>query len=144
MLAPEGPSPPPTFTRAGRRRVRLTCKVRYQLLEGSNMVSESQAEQSSSAARVLRVHLLLTEHIKTAPNHFGVSRLYKRRPCTSCESPLKVKTVYTPTTSQRVASKTARTIAAIVAPFPNLSSFLFGQQSWLRSNTKSLADIATL
>lgn len=137
------PSPPSVFTRVGRR-VRATWKVLDQLPEAAGAANDDDIEPIVSPSHVPRVRLLVTERIKSAANRFGITRLYKRRPVRSPETTLDVETVYTPTAAQRTASRTKRAIAAIVAPFPNLSSFLYGQHFWLHGNKKSVDDSVVL
>lgn len=97
-----------------------------------------------------RVRLLVTERIKTAANRFGLSRLHKRRPVQQPDVSTDLQTLYTPTESQRVDPLPERALKQIIAPYPNLSSFLFGGHNhWLGGNKKtqgsrkSLQDIIT-
>jgi hypothetical protein len=77
-----------------------------------------------------RVRLLLTERFQTNANNFGISSLFKRRPVKMPDT-LDLEAVYTPAVRAKKLKQPRRPIQEIIAPFPNLSSWLFGAQFWL-------------
>jgi hypothetical protein len=133
--------PSTSTTRAGRQ-VRATWKLRDQLPEGDGIVDESELsipsttiENAPSSSR--RVVLLLSEQIRTAANRFGLSRLYKRRPVQKPDPSINLDKVFTPTEAQQTATRPKRAIHQIIAPYPNLSSFLFDHHHWLAGHKKT-------
>ncbi len=140
-------APQSTVTRSGRS-VRLPWKVRDQLPEAPGIiVEEPDIPQTASDQNATylpdppprRVRLLVTERIRTAANRFGLSRLYKRRPVRDPDPFIDLTTVYTPTAAERTQSRPQRLIKDIIAPYPNLSSFLFNRHHW-NTSKKSIAD----
>lgn len=119
--------------------------MRDQLPEGPGIVNELDLTVASDGVSVPpprpRLRLLVTERIKTAANRFGLSRLYKRRPVQDPDPSIDLETVYAPTAAQKTAARVPRTIQQILAPYPNLSSFLFGgHQHWLGGQKKTQKD----
>lgn len=144
----ENVSPLQATTRSGRQ-IRMPWKVRDQLPEAPGLsveeplVSEpatSEGPTMPQEPRGRRVRLLVTERIKTAADRFGLYRLFKRRPVQEPDLTIDLTTVYTPTAAQRTAARPQRAIKDIIAPFPNLSSFLFTRHYALNGNKKSIED----
>ncbi|KAI1789115.1 hypothetical protein LXA43DRAFT_923997 [Ganoderma leucocontextum] len=142
-------APENSFTTSRRgRRLFPTWKVLNSLPEepGDATEAESCEEdtgtpslEDSPTRPVRRVVLLLTDYVRTVTNTFGLRRFYKRRPHRPPKAHIDLEACYAPTANAAVASRTPRTIADIIFPFPNLSSWRF---SWhyARGYKKTLAD----
>ncbi len=140
--ASEEPVPtvhPPTTTRAGRE-VHATWKVRDQLPEAPGIAHDDDNRQPAPTepSRGQRVRLLLTKRIRTAANRFGLSRLYKRRPVLPPDTSIDLEAVYAPTAQQKTPKRSPRTIRQIIAPHPNLTSFLFNYHHWVSGSKKTM------
>ncbi|KAJ3558432.1 hypothetical protein NM688_g934 [Phlebia brevispora] len=138
--------PPQVITRAGRV-VRPSQKVLDTLPEEAGVVEASsdsfaghEEPATTSDKRPARVTLLLTERIRTAANRFGISRLYKRKPSRAPSKESDLARLYTPTAPTITASRSRRTIRTIIAPFPNLSSWLFSHHYWINGHKKTQED----
>lgn len=139
--SPQAEHPSTTTTRAGRQ-TRATWKVRDQVPEGEGIAFDSEApsppsDEPANSSCTRRLTLLVTERIRTAANRFGLSRLYKRRPVQEPDSSIGLEAVYTPSQSQRIPPPPKRAIQEIIAPHPNLTTFLFNHQFWLAGHKKT-------
>ncbi|TBU38655.1 hypothetical protein BD309DRAFT_1083909 [Dichomitus squalens] len=137
------PPPPPQESRCGRT-IRPTWKVRELVpSDDAEMIVEDMVEEREEVPvtqnGVRRVVLLVTERIYSSFNQFNMRRLYKRKPHQPPNLSVDLESRYTPMANQEAAKKSRRTFASILAPFPNLSSFLFAWHHQ-RSHTKSLKD----
>ncbi len=146
VLDPVIDDPPQTTTRAGRA-VRPSWKVRNNLPEdvgdvleeplADEPVAQPQSADEEPQPRPL-FRLLLTDYVRTAANKFGLRRFYKRRPHRPPRARTDLEACYAPTADVYVKRK-ARSVAEIIFPFPNLSSWRF---SWhySRGHKKTLDD----
>ncbi|KAL7281107.1 hypothetical protein ACG7TL_004414 [Trametes sanguinea] len=137
-VPPVPPSSVEQRTRTGRR-IRPTWKVRDQLPEDVGAVvaesittceptpdmAEGNPSEAGSGRR--RVLLLATDYVRTAANVFGLRRFYKRRPHRPPEARTDMEACYAPTADATAATKSRRSLAQIIFPFPNISSWRF---SW--------------
>ena len=85
-----------------------------------------------------RVFLLVRETFQGGRNSFGLSRTYKGIPSSIPDQP--DPTAYIPSYHPPTPPREERTIEDIIAPYPNLSSFLFDYHFWTSSPTKSRHD----
>ncbi|KAI9059259.1 hypothetical protein FKP32DRAFT_1580468 [Trametes sanguinea] len=132
-------------TRTGRR-IRPTWKVRDQLPEdvGADRSSPEPDRVLHSAPpeeppRRPRLLLLATDYVRTAVNSFGLRRFYKRRPQRPPQARNDLEACYAPTANAAAASKSRRSLAHIIFPFPNISSWRFAWH-YSRSYKKTQAD----
>ncbi|KAJ8494675.1 hypothetical protein ONZ51_g2145 [Trametes cubensis] len=146
---PQAPEDPPgtRFSRRGRK-ITGTWKVRDQLPEADCVMPQVPDEpedctNTQPARPARRVVLLVTESIRSAFNRFGLRRFYKRRPHHIPNATVDLDARYAPVANAVAARKSARSLADVLFPFPNLSAFLFANHH-AASSTKSLADRASL
>ena len=85
-----------------------------------------------------RVVLLARQTFHGAQNSFGLSRTYKGTPSAIPDQPSS--STYILTYHHPTPPWDSRTTEEIVAPYPNLSSFLFDHHFWTSSPTKSRRD----
>ncbi|KAI9057376.1 hypothetical protein FKP32DRAFT_1745228 [Trametes sanguinea] len=132
-------------TRTGRR-IRPAWKVRDQLPEdvGADRSSPDPdpdlrsvpADEPRSRPQLL---LLATDYVRTAVNTFGLRRFYKRRPHRPPQARNDLEACYAPTANAAAASKSRRSLAHIIFPFPNISSWRFAWH-YSRGYKKTQAD----
>ncbi|KAJ8457369.1 hypothetical protein ONZ51_g11576 [Trametes cubensis] len=138
-LVPEAAAEAPR-TRAGRR-IRPTWKLRDALPEDvgatlDNPIHEDAealpSDESGSRSRAgPRLVLLATDYVRTVANTFGLRRFYKRRPHRPPQARTDLEACYAPTANVAAAKKKSRSVAEIIFPFPNISSWRF---SWHYTN----------
>ncbi|KAL7281058.1 hypothetical protein ACG7TL_004360 [Trametes sanguinea] len=139
------PSSDELRTRTGRR-VRPTWKVRDQLPEDVGADSDAPESEPVPPAALPsqprsrpRLLLLATDYVRTAANAFGLRRFYKRRPQRPPRARTDLEACYAPTADTAAAMKSRRSLAQIIFPFPNISSWRFAWH-YSRSYKKTQAD----
>jgi len=80
---------------------------------------------------------MVMETVQTTMNRFGLTRIYAGRPTVVPDTAFDLAQNFVPTSSNTAALK-ARSVADIIRPYPNISSWLYDQQYWLSGDQKSL------
>jgi hypothetical protein len=131
-----GPSENPDGLRRGERVRRPTWKVAQAQLEPVPVHLDFVEPQAPWP--VPRVQLLVRPKHSQPRDAFGLSRSYKGVPSSIPDNPGALS--FIPGYSHPEPHKEPRTIEAVVAPYPNLSSFLFDHHFWTTSTSKSRND----
>ncbi|KAI0257972.1 hypothetical protein BC834DRAFT_976013 [Gloeopeniophorella convolvens] len=150
------PAEPPSLTEElpvivthASRRMRHTWQVEDVLLDvpGAEPELETPTDADNMGAGPIRsttrriVCLLVTDPMRTALDKFALRRFYKRRPVHTQAPELDLATQYTPTADTATARKSHCSIKDIIAPYPNLSSWLFGHHYWLNFIPSDIARV---
>ncbi|CAL1713968.1 unnamed protein product [Somion occarium] len=122
------PPPPLQTTRSGWA-IHPTAKVRDAMpdipgtQEDRAMITSNRPEPDEcSTCQGRHVILLLTQHVKTVANKFGLSHLYKCHPVRKPIEEFNLDMCYALTANATLAAKAKRRVQDIIAPYPNLSS----------------------
>jgi hypothetical protein len=141
--SPSVPSIPPILeslpeslnTRPQRNR-HLPRRYRDQLPDGcGELPHENELTTPPASHRIRRVTLHVVEKIRTAINRFGLRRTYRGRPTRVPDAHIDPRRCCIPT--QTPAPRAEKSVAEIIYPHPNMSSFLFNHHHWCGGETKS-------
>jgi hypothetical protein len=97
---------------------------------GDTEADSVQQPPGSSAVVVL-------PSVATGANVFGVRRLYPIRPIHVPDLHADPNLLFAPTAEQRVA-RAARSVAEIIAPYPNITAWRWNHEFWANGDTRSI------
>ena len=130
------PGENPDSLRRGERVRRPTWKVVQAQLDAIPITVEMPEEQTSRP--VPHVRLLLRPTHTQERSRLGLARSYKGTPSSVPDQPNARS--YIPEYAHPKPHKVACMIKEIIAPYPNLSSFLFDHYFWVTGTSKSRND----
>ncbi|KAH7924391.1 hypothetical protein BV22DRAFT_1195981 [Leucogyrophana mollusca] len=90
-----------------------------------------------------RVRLIVVESFRTLANSFGLSRLYRGRPSSVPDMDVEFEELVADN-ARVLPIDATKSVADIISPYPNLSSFLLNRWFWNGGAMKSRADRKSL
>jgi hypothetical protein len=97
-------------------------------------------EANDTCCSVDNLTTVATMPVHTPENHFGLYRVYSRALGTVPATCIALETdlLYVPTVDTTLNKIVARSVAQIIEPHPNFSSWMYNYNFWVRGNVKSL------